>query len=142
MELKKGFTLVELLVAMAVSAIVLLGVISMFSSILKAEDQLDSYVQAQDSVRIISITVEKDIRTSSQQIVISNSGTCTIIEDTNALEVIEYCLSNKNLTRNDQHIGSNIKVFSVYQENEMIKLLVESEYKKEVIRHEKAIHLR
>lgn len=142
MDHKRGFTLVELLVAMAVSAIVFLGVISMFSSILNADKNLDNYVQAQDAHRIVSITVEKDIRSSSQNISLSITGTCTAIKDLNTDEVIEYCLSGNDLSRNGSLLSGNIGMFSLTKENEMINLLIETELKREVIQHEKTIHLR
>lgn len=63
---KRGFTLIELIIVMAVAAIIMVGALNVFIATTKMQAKEQSYAQAQSSVRLITTQLSKDIRMSSQ----------------------------------------------------------------------------
>ena len=102
---KKGMTLVELLVAIAVLGFVLAGVTTIVSFASKFFSEEDSSIVRQENLRIVTVNFEKDIRKSDQNVT-ENSG-CVLIGS------ITYCLVNNEITRNDVIIAKEIDTFDV-----------------------------
>lgn len=139
---KKGFTLVELIIAMAVSAIVLLGVVQLFSSIIKMSSTQDDYVKAQDAIRTVGVQVESDIRGSSQSMNVALLNGCTVLTDTVTNQKVQYCLNGKVLKRNGSVVIEGVKEFSVTQNLKQMTIKIVGAYQERVINYEKILYLR
>lgn len=142
MEAKRGFTLIELIIAMAVSSILVLGLIYVLSTILKAEKVQDEFVRAQEAVRITSLAIEKDIRQSSQQLEVRHEGNCTYVDDTKTLVSQAYCINDHFLEHNGVVLSNNIEFFEIEKENMRISIVVRSKFREDIIVYEKTIFLR
>lgn len=139
---KQGLTLVELVIAMAVSAIVLLGVVQLFSSILKMSATQDNYVKAQDAIRVVGVQIESDIRGSSQSMNVAMLNGCTVLTDTVTKEAVQYCLNGKTLKRNGAVVIDGVKQFSVTQNLKQMSIKIVGEYQERTINYEKILYLR
>lgn len=58
----KGFTLIELMVAITISSIIMLGVVSLYSSARKGQKSNESLARIQESMRFATDMISKDIR--------------------------------------------------------------------------------
>lgn len=142
MARKNGFTLIELLIAMSVSSLLILGLIYILSTIMNAEAKQSQFVKAQDAVRIVSLTIEKDIRESSQELQIRNEGSCIHIDDTKFISTKSYCLDGSTLKLNDAIISDNVIFFDITKVGMKINIIVHSEFREDIIDYEKTIFLR
>ncbi|MEA5027064.1 MAG: prepilin-type N-terminal cleavage/methylation domain-containing protein [Erysipelotrichaceae bacterium] len=102
---KKGFTLIEMVVVLAVLGLVLAGlttVVGFAAGFFKDED---SSIMRQENVRYVTVNFEKDLRTSDQSVTKVNG--CVYID------TIAYCLVDNKVLRNDIVIASYIESFDV-----------------------------
>jgi len=102
---KKGLTLIELLVAIAVLGFVLAGVTTIVAFASKFFSEEDSSIIRQENLRIVTVNFEKDVRKSDQNVT-ENNG-CILIDS------ITYCLVGNDITRNDAIIAKEIDTFDV-----------------------------
>lgn len=111
---KKGLSLVEVLVTILIAAIVLgmvASIIGFFSGFFGDETQ---QLNRQENMRILILNLEKDIRTSDQQI--DFSGSCIIIGRGAATTTSNtYCFNttNRQVTRNGVILARNVETFSL-----------------------------
>lgn len=144
---RKGFTLVELIIAMAVTVIVLTMVVTFISTFLNINRQQNEYVKAQDSLRLAGIRIEKDIRESSQNITVSRDlNGCYRITDTgDSGSVKTYCLVEKNLNRNSVYLVGNIDSISVELSSSSgtyVIIKITGSYEGRSLNYEQKIYLR
>jgi len=117
---QKGFTLLEIMVVIIILGIILGALTSAFAFSLNFFSEEDSQIVRQESLRFVSIQLEKDIRKSLQ--VVTVSGSCTSIGS------IDYCLVGNQVTREGAMIAENIDIFSVTlaPDNSYIDLVLSS----------------
>jgi prepilin-type N-terminal cleavage/methylation domain-containing protein len=126
----KGFTLIELVVTMAVLSIVMGLIVGLVTQSLKFFRDEDNQVTNQAALRQIALDFEKDVRkyviTPTEYEV---SGNCYIIKPIIESN-ISYCYdsANKTVTKNGQIIGRSVEQFTaVYNTtNHYITLLIQS----------------
>lgn len=101
----KGFTLIELIVAMAVFAILGSVLVTIFVSAVSYFSNERSQLFNQASISEISAAIEADTRKASQATIASNCLVLTIASGNKT-----YCLDTTNhvYTRNSAQIGDNI----------------------------------
>ena len=102
---KKGMTLIELVVVMAVLGLVLSGVTIIIGFASNFFSEEDSSIIRQENLRLVTVNFEKDVRKSNQD-VSENSG-CVLVG------TINYCLSDNDITRNGLKIAEEIATFDV-----------------------------
>lgn len=142
MKNRQGFTLVELIVAMAVSTIVLGILVLIFSTTMKTYSSERDKVLLNDSYRIISISIEKDIRQSSQSIKVTTNNNCTsIIDEDNVTETI-YCLIDKRVYRNGTYMTDLDGTLEITLNDRELQVRVQGKSTKEDRIYEKLIYLR
>lgn len=142
MKNKRGFTLIEMIIALAVVTLVLGGLITVFRVIMKSNQTEQNYISAQDTLRTVSIHLEKEIRTSSQNIEISSLNNCTDIKDLTSNELKTYCLISDGIYFNNTLLINNVKSFDLIKVDNAIELKLESNFQEDVIVYEKTIYLR
>lgn len=103
----KGFTLIELVIIMAILGIILGVVVSVFAFGLNFFSDEDSAIVRQEDLRRVAVIFEKDVRKSASQIV-TTSGQCANIDTT------IYCLDGNSVKKDGIVISKNIDNFSVY----------------------------
>ncbi|MFH0906651.1 MAG: prepilin-type N-terminal cleavage/methylation domain-containing protein [bacterium] len=106
LEIKnKGFTLIEMLVAMAVFSIVILTMTSVSFSAIRMQRNAFAMQESQEAGRYILEMISKEIRMS---IVISGSGARDSLNIINSSgENIVYEFDNGTITKNDQLLNPN-----------------------------------
>jgi prepilin-type N-terminal cleavage/methylation domain-containing protein len=130
MRNKKGFTLIELIITIAVLSIVMGLIVGLVTQSLKFFRDEDDQVSNQAALRQIAVEFEKNVRkyvvTPTEYQV---SGTCYIIQPVFESN-ISYCFdsANNTVTRNGVVIGENVAQFTaVYNTtNHNIALLIRS----------------
>lgn len=142
MDHKKGFTLVELIITLAIASIILTGLVSVFSSIMKSSEREKRYVEIQDSVRILNVHFEKMIRTSSQNITVSESNGCYHIYDTVDMVDQSICRDGSELYVNDSLLVDNLKALEIYHMSNTIIFKGILNNSEEDFHYEKTIYLR
>ena len=127
---KEGFTLVELLVAMAISGVIMAAVYSSFYSQQKSYNAQQQVVEMHQNIRVAMFRIAKEIRlagidprrTSGARIVTADSNTINFTMDENSdgvadgtdSEDVTYALSDNDgdgdldLERNNNLIAENI----------------------------------
>lgn len=103
---QKGFTLIELVIIIAIIGIIMGGVVSAFVFGLNFFTEEDSAITRQEDLRRVAVLFEKDIRQSATQTVTS-SGTCAYID------AIAYCLIGTDIVKDGAIISKNVDSFSV-----------------------------
>jgi prepilin-type N-terminal cleavage/methylation domain-containing protein len=129
---KKGFTLIELVVAMAVLSIVMGLIVGLVTQSLKFFGDEDSQVASQASLRQIAVEFEKNVRkyviTPTEYVVSGNCYTISPVLATDPTTSYCYDSANKTVTRNGVVIGEKVGQFTaVYNTtNHYITLLIQS----------------
>lgn len=118
----KGFTLVELMVAIIAFTIIGAGLTTIFVSGLKFYSEEKSQVENQFSITEVSTLLESDIR---QSISASQSSDCLNLTNVDA-SVVQYCFnsSDKSLSRNTQIIARGINTFMINISGNQIKVTI------------------
>lgn len=150
---KKGFTLVEVLIAMLITGIILSATYTLFVSVFKMNQEQNEFIQMQDTLRTVGQIVERDIRRSSQYIDLDNkedaihlvnlnkAGDVILDNEGNPVEVI-YKLENRKLYRNGQHLMDQLDNFILREEGDVVYLELKSKTSKREVSHDKKIYLR
>lgn len=117
---RKGFTLLELMVALIVFSIIGVGLTTVFVSGLRFYADEKSQVENQQSLTQFSISLENDIRKSKAA---SKTLNCLNLTQNNN-SVVAYCYNslNKSITRNTSEVAQNISTFTVTVSSNQIKL--------------------
>ncbi len=102
---RKGFTLIELVIVIAIVGIVSLGIVNIVSYSMNIVSKETVNIDQQTDVRIVLVNFEKDLRRSNQEV--------TKVDDCVYVNSISYCLDNHSLTRDDIVLANNIEVFEV-----------------------------
>ncbi len=150
MKDKKGFTLVEVIIAMFITTVLIAAVYFMFIRVFQMNREQDQFIQMQDSLRTVSIIVEKDIRKSTQNVDIKKEGNITILqyldESGKELEgsenIFTYKLENNRLYRNGNFLMENLEEFELTNHNFYVNLELKSKTGKREVSHDKKIYLR
>jgi prepilin-type N-terminal cleavage/methylation domain-containing protein len=101
----KGFTLIELIIVIALITIISAGVVGIviFSTdFFKSED---SDIIRQENVRIVTVNFEKDVRKSNQEVV--------EIDGCINVNAVEYCLTNNAIYRDGIQLAHSISLFEI-----------------------------
>ncbi len=150
---KKGFTLVEVMIALFVTSIILSAVYYLFINVSTMNKQQTDFIQIQDSLRTVSLITEKDIRRSPQKIEITtNDNTTTLyyldeegnkmIHEGKEVKYI-YRLENGRLYRNDAFIMENLTKFELSQPQPFyVQLNLMSKIGNREVKHDQKIYLR
>ncbi len=160
MNNKKGFTLIEVVIAMFVTTILLAAVYFMFVRVFEMNLDQSQYIEAQDTLRTVSQIVESDVRRSTQFMEVEeSSGVVTLKFLVNKKGVLEplkddagnqvkmtYELKDEVLYRNSQRLMDRVNEFELTKvdspEGDYLNLIIISETKTREVRHEKKIYLR
>ncbi|AMC93162.1 hypothetical protein AOC36_04000 [Erysipelothrix larvae] len=143
MQDRKGFTLIELIIAMLISGIVLTILTTFVIYVLNIQRNQENFLIAQDAVRVAGLKIEKDIRTSSQSIKVSTESNCTTISENDFDVPIIYCLSQNTLTRNGDFVTNNIETFTITQRlSDAIDIYIKGVYEGRAIEYDQKIYLR
>lgn len=114
MKNKKGFTLVELVIVIALISIVSLMTASIFSFGIKSNERNQSLQESTESARLVLQILDKDIRSSSQKLELISEDTCFTLKDTlDESKTIKYCLKNEEVYRNNNFIIDKIIEFRI-----------------------------
>lgn len=117
---RKGFTLLELMIALIVFSIIGVGLTTVFASGLRFYADEKSQVENQQSLTQFSISLENDIRKSKAA---SKTLNCLNLTQNNN-SVVAYCYNSlsKSITRNTSEVAQNISTFTVTVSSNQIKL--------------------
>lgn len=132
MQDNKGFTLIELVIVIAVLSIVSLMTVSIFSFGIKSNNKNNEIKENTESVRLLFSIIEKDIRISSQNLSLEEcnqaSDTCFLLKDSNVENGdFEYHLKDDGFYRNKVFIIDRIKLFEIQklEDEKGIKIIIE-----------------
>lgn len=113
MNKKKGFTLIELIIVISILSVVSLMLVSIFSFSINSNRKNTELVNNTDAIRLLSNTIEKDIRKSSQFISVNKNGACHEITDLIDNENIVYCLDEGKVYRNNAFLIDYVKKIDI-----------------------------
>lgn len=124
MKNNKGFTLIELIVVMAVFTIISAMTLTIFSFGVKSNQKNQDLQESTTSLRLVSRILEKDIRKSSQSLVLITDQAkpnCFKLKDIKDSEETDeevsfkYCLKEDVLYRNDAFLIDKISSFEMQE---------------------------
>ena len=113
MNKKKGFTLIELIIVISILSVVSLMLVSIFSFSINSNRKNTELVNNTDAIRLLSNTIEKDIRKSSQFISVNKNDACFEITDLIDNEKIVYCLDDGKVYRNSAFLIDYVKKIDI-----------------------------
>ena len=113
MNKKKGFTLIELIIVISILSVVSLMLVSIFSFSINSNRKNTELVNNTDAIRLLSNTIEKDIRKSSQFISVNKNEACFEITDLIDNEKIVYCLDDGKVYRNSAFLIDYVKKIDI-----------------------------
>lgn len=126
---EQGFTLIELVVAMAIFAILGLMTITVFSAGLKFTDRNQNIQERTESIRLVFRILDKDLRTSSQYIAVEDKDSCYTLKDKKSKQDdLVYCLLDDTLSKNGKVLIDKIGGFKIEALGKVLKVeIAESE---------------
>ena len=139
---KKGFTLIEIMVALLITGIVLTAVYFVFIRSHNINQEQQRFIEAQDALRIGGLQIESDIRRSSQSIDIEKHDACYHLIDKTDLKTTIYCVENDTLTRNGVILIDRIHSVEITNTSQYIDIELKAQYGGKEVTHEKKIYLR
>lgn len=142
MQDKRGFTLVEVMVALFVTSILLGAVYFVFVRSFMMNKEQNDYVNSQDALRLSAMVIESDIRKSSQDINIIQEKGCFVITDNQDNTEVEYCVSERTLYRNSVFLIDNVDSFILEDHINYVNLEIISNYNRKEIKHAQKIYFR
>ena len=142
MQDKRGFTLVEMMVALFVTSILLGAVYFVFVRSFMMNKEQNDYVNSQDALRLSAMVIESDIRKSSQDINIIQEKGCFVITDNQDNTEVEYCVSERTLYRNSVFLIDNVDSFILEDHINYVNLEIISNYNRKEIKHAQKIYFR
>lgn len=142
MQDKRGFTLVEVMVALFVTSILLGAVYFVFVRSFMMNKEQNDYVNSQDALRLSAMVIESDIRKSSQDINIIQEKGCFVITDIQDNTEVEYCVSERTLYRNSVFLIDNVDSFILEDHINYVNLEIISNYNRKEIKHAQKIYFR
>lgn len=95
--MKKGFTLVELMVVVGILSIIMLTISQPVASVIKYQRESQTADNMRDNLQFVINKMEKELKTSSGVNIISGGSVLTFT-DQNAVKV-EYCFSGQEIIR-------------------------------------------
>ena len=110
---KKGFTVLELMVGLAIFSLISLMTLSIFSLGIKSTNLQRSQQEGNDSMRLVFNSIEKDIRESSQLVKISFDENTYYLTDLLNGTINSYSLENEILYKNGKYLIDQIKSFDI-----------------------------
>ena len=110
---KKGFTVLELMVGLAIFSLISLMTLSIFSLGIKSNNLQRSQQEGNDSMRLVFNSIEKDIRESSQLVKISFDENTYYLTDLLNGTINSYSLENEILYKNGKYLIDQIKSFDI-----------------------------
>ena len=113
MNKKKGVTLIELIIVISILSVVSLMLVSIFSFSINSNRKNTELVNNTDAIRLLSNTIEKDIRKSSQFISVNKNDACFEITDLIDNEKIVYCLDDGKVYRNSAFLIDYVKKIDI-----------------------------
>ena len=113
MNKKKGFTLIELIIVISILSVVSLMLVSICSFSINSNRKNTELVNNTDAIRLLSNTIEKDIRKSSQFISVNKKDACFEITDLIDNEKIVYCLDDGKVYRNSAFLIDYVKKIDI-----------------------------
>ena len=120
MNKRNGFTLIELIIVLAVSALLIVPIGSVLMSSMKNNTNEQERVESLSNVRAAAQIVEIEIRESNQSIEVEELDGCTLIYDTDSKDerylLSEYCVLDETLFHNDSVLVDRIALFSVVED--------------------------
>lgn len=116
MKKNKGFTLIEVVVVVAVLSLMLAGMFSIFDTGIKMYAKDSTQVANQESIRTVMTSIEKKIRKADHpNSPFSISGNCLIIRSATTID--NYCLSGNSITLNGNPILDRVATFTLSVSN-------------------------
>lgn len=117
--------MIELLVTFTILVIVLALVNSIISFSVQFFSFEDSEVLSQESLRLVAVSFEKDVRKSNA---FSTNGSGCFVLAGSVDGTITYCLTGTNIYRNDVVVVKGIQVFSPSYDptNDVVSVLLET----------------
>lgn len=142
MQDRRGFTLVEIMVALLVTSILLGAIYFVFVRTFMMNKEQNDYVNSQDALRLSAMVIESDVRESSQDVEITQQGDCYLIIDIQDNKEIEYCVLNRILYRNSAFLIDNIDDFKLEDHINYVNLEIISKYNRKELKHAQKIYFR
>ncbi|CAM3581707.1 type II secretion system protein [Erysipelothrix urinaevulpis] len=126
MNKKEGFTLLELVIVMALISVVGLLLMSVFLTSHKSNKKNEALQKRTESVRLVSHIIDTDIRKSSQELTLTNNGTCYDLTDSVDSSSIEYCFKNNSVFRQGSFLIDEVNDFQIKTlENKGFMIMIE-----------------
>lgn len=122
MNNKQGFTLLELIVGMAVFSVISLMLISIFTLGIKNNKQVRLRQESNDSIQLVYNSLENDIREGSQLIQLSTEENSYHLNDMLNENIITYTLNNEVLYKNGVYLIDQIKSFEIEELGDLNEL--------------------
>lgn len=113
MRKSKGFTLIEVVVVIAIIGIMFTGVFSIFDLGVKMFTKDQTQVANQETIRTVMTSIEKKIRKANHasQPLYENIDGCLVIRSSTRTDT--YCLTGGNITLNGSAVINRVSVFDV-----------------------------
>jgi prepilin-type N-terminal cleavage/methylation domain-containing protein len=115
---KKGLTLVELIIAMSLLAVIITMGFSVYITGVKAFNQNASTVDNQSNVRYAMSYITRQLRKAAD---VQVNGTCLIIDG-----VDEYHLTRNTLMKNDNQLVTGISLFTITKNDDILQITITS----------------
>ncbi len=119
MKKNKGFTLIEVVVVVAVLSLMLAGMFSIFDTGIKMYAKDNTQVANQESIRTIMTSIEKKIRKADHpNTPFYDTGTCLVIRSATLTD--SYCLNSNTITLNGAPILDRVAIFDFVVDGSLV----------------------